>query len=213
MRTILLFWMSTYLMSHSNCSLSSEQPKSVVQAWPMVNLWNFSMSMTPTWATAHPNSSGRWFTQAAERKHSQTHHRLIYLNLSEILAWDIVLQPAAYTPTSRPPLEPPLMVSLEGEVYPSLTRYSAAHWKSVKQFCLLANMPAKGEKYKVCRQFISITEYILVPLLENKTISPHLCARSPRTLLLPECWQQPGLRRDVWQRWVGIRCSSAWWRC
>lgn len=38
----------TYLMSQSNCSLMSEQPKSVVQAWPMVNLWNFSMSMTPT---------------------------------------------------------------------------------------------------------------------------------------------------------------------
>lgn len=68
----------TYLMSQSNCSLSSEQPKSVVQAWPMVNLWNFSMSMTPTWATAQPNSSGRWFTQAAGggRGHSQTHWKL-----------------------------------------------------------------------------------------------------------------------------------------
>lgn len=28
----------THLMSHSNWSFSSEQPKSVVQAWPMVNL-------------------------------------------------------------------------------------------------------------------------------------------------------------------------------
>lgn len=68
----------TYLMSQSNCSLSSEQPKSVVQAWPMVNLWNFSMSMTPTWATAQPNSSGRWFTQAAGggRGHRQTRWKL-----------------------------------------------------------------------------------------------------------------------------------------
>lgn len=55
----------------------------------------------------------------------------------------------AYVPTSRPPLEPPFIVSLEGEVYPSLIRYSAAHWKSVKQFCLFASMPAgkKNTKY------------------------------------------------------------------
>lgn len=53
------------MINQSNCSLISEQPKSVVQACPMVNLWNFNMSMTPTWATAQPNRSGLWFTHAA----------------------------------------------------------------------------------------------------------------------------------------------------
>lgn len=52
---------------------------------------------------------------------------------------------SGHAPTSRPPFEPPFIVSLEGEVYPSLMRYSAAHWKSVKQFCLFASMPAKGK--------------------------------------------------------------------
>lgn len=140
---------STYLISHSNCSLSSEQPKSVVQACPIVNLWNFSMSMTPTWATAHPNSSGRSFTQAAETGH-QGFRNIIYIHLLRLYCFSISCSLVeAYVPTSRPPLETPFIVSLEGEVYPSLIRYSAAHWKSVKQFCLFASMPAgrKNTKY------------------------------------------------------------------
>lgn len=63
-------------------------------------------------------------------------------------------QALLYTPTSRPPLEPPFIVSLEGDVYPSLMRYSAAHWKSVKQFCLLANMPAKEKNTKYLKEQI-----------------------------------------------------------
>lgn len=48
-----------------------------------------------------------------------------------------------FSPTKRPPLEPPLIVSLLGDVYPSLMRYSAACWKSSKQFCLLAKIPPR----------------------------------------------------------------------
>lgn len=71
------------------------------------------------------------------------------------------------TPTSRPPFEPPFMVSLDEDVYPSLMRYSAAHWKSVKQFCLLASMPAE-EKTNLNEQFVLIllqkyTRYMDVP--------------------------------------------------
>lgn len=60
-----MYLMQTHLSKQSNCSLFSAQPKSVVHACPMVNLWNFNMSMTPTWATAHPKRSGLWFTHAA----------------------------------------------------------------------------------------------------------------------------------------------------
>lgn len=67
----------------------------------------------------------------------------VQLNRDASSETDLPLHCCSYIPTSRPPLEPPFIVSLEGEVYPSLMRYSAAHWKSVKQFCLLANMPAK----------------------------------------------------------------------
>lgn len=145
-------------MRQSNCSLHSEQPKSVVHAWPMVNLWNFSMSMTPTWATAQPNSSGRWFTQAAgggESTQIQTLLTAVRFEDSNCLK---CVNVEDNTPTSRPPLEPPFMVSLDGDVYPSLMRYSAAHWKSVKQFCLFASMPARQKnipEWAICVGLIS----------------------------------------------------------
>ena len=44
--------------------------------------------------------------------------------------------------TSRPPLEPPCMVTSDGLVYCSWMRYSAAAWKSSNTFCLLSRRPA-----------------------------------------------------------------------
>lgn len=43
----------TYLMSHWNGFGSSDEPQSVIQAWPMVNLWNLSMSNTLSSSTSH----------------------------------------------------------------------------------------------------------------------------------------------------------------
>lgn len=157
MRKLLLFWLSSYLMSQLNCSLSSEQPKSVVQAWPMVNLWNFSMSMTPTWATAQPNSSGRWFTQAAERKHSQTHRRLVYVNFKVNLKISSFSRQHTHLQAGhrwslrwwsvwREKCIPPWR---DIQLHTGSLWSSSACWPT----CQL-----KGEKYKVFRLFISITE-------------------------------------------------------
>lgn len=90
--------------------------------------------------------AGRW----GKRTHGQAHREVIpgQLKSSEADSCS-VRSVSGHAPTSRPPFEPPFIVSLEGDVYPSLMRYSAAHWKSVKQFCLLASMPAKGEESKV----------------------------------------------------------------
>lgn len=120
-------------------------------------------------------------------------------------------QSLGYVPTSKPPLEPPFIVSLDGDVYPSLMRYSAAHWKSVKQFCLLASMPAEGDN-----MYYTVLQIYPSTYLRIETARPcasYLCARSPRTPPLLWCWRPPEHPLDVWRRWVGRRCSLAWWRC
>lgn len=144
--------LETHFIKQSNWSLFSEQPKSVVHACPMVYLWNFSMSMTPTWATAQPKRSGLWLTHAAggqKSAHSVSKGWILHSKISVFQRQQVCVRSeiVCVVPTSRPPLEPPLIVSLLGEVYPSFIRYSAAHWKSVKQFCLFANIPP-GEQDK-----------------------------------------------------------------
>mmetsp|Transcript_9872 Transcript_9872/g.29839 ORF Transcript_9872/g.29839 Transcript_9872/m.29839 type:complete len:209 (-) Transcript_9872:2124-2750(-) len=98
-----------YGKMYSNSSARSGFPKSVHHAWPIVNLWKRSMSITPTWASTHAYRSGRWFAHAA---------------------------------TSRPPLEPPWMVSVDGEQNLPAWRCSAHAWKSSNTFCLFCLEPA-----------------------------------------------------------------------
>ena len=45
-------------------------------------------------------------------------------------------------PTSRPPLEPPWIAKLLGEVQPCCTNHSAEAMKSLKTFCLRSLVPA-----------------------------------------------------------------------
>lgn len=62
-------------------------------------------------------------------------------NLCTAAVCGISLYEELYSPTSRPPLEAPLTAMRLATVYFSWIRYSAAHWKSSKQFCLFPSVP------------------------------------------------------------------------
>lgn len=52
-----------------------------------------------------------------------------------------------HLPTNSPPLEAPLIAMRLAVVYFSWIRYSAAHWKSSKQFCLFASVPPSNAQH------------------------------------------------------------------
>lgn len=49
----------------------------------MVNLWNFNMSITPTWAITQPKRSGRWFAQTAKNQERKRGKMFIIKHLDE----------------------------------------------------------------------------------------------------------------------------------
>ena len=63
-------------------------------------------------------------------------------------------------PTSRPPFEPPMMPSFAGEVYFSLTRYSATAMKSSNTFCFFSRLPAlcHASPYSAPPRMLTVTQ-------------------------------------------------------